>query len=136
MLAGILQVAAVTAGGAAVIAVVLYAPAVVRTGRRLGIRLGVLAPDEPVLPQPVERVARDVRRIRADLVVLDPQTPVARRRGLLAAYDDALADACRALGLPDLLSDIPDGVERELARLEVEQELVEAGLIPGRTPGR
>ena len=62
--------------------------------------------------------------------MLDPQTPVARRRGLLAAYDDALADACRALGLPDLLSDIPDGVERELARLEVEQELVEAGPHP------
>ena len=136
MLAGILQIAAITAVGAVVVGAVLYAPAVVRAGRRLATRLGVLAPDEPVLPQPVERLASDVRRIRADLVVLDPQTPVARRRGLLAAYDDALADACRALGLPDLLSDLPDGVDRELARLEVEQELVEAGLIPGRTPGR
>ena len=136
MLAGIAQIAVVTALGAAVVAVVLHGPTLVRTGRRLGLRLGILAPDEPVLPQPVEQVARDVRRIRADLVVLDPQTPVARRRGLLAAYDDALADACRALGLPDLLGDVPDGVDRELARLEVEQGLVEAGLIPGRTPGR
>ena len=132
-----MQIAVVTAVGAAVVAMVLYAPAVVRTGRRLGIRLGVLAPDEPVLPQPVERVARDVRRIRADLVVLDPQTPVARRRGLLAGVRRRAGR--RLLGhwdCPTCCSDIPDGVERELARLEVEQELVEAGLIPGRTPGR
>ena len=135
-MAGVLFIAGVTATGAAVIAVILYASTLVRAGRRLGVRFGLLPPDEPTLPQPVERLASDVQRIRADLVVLDPHTPVARRRGLLAAYDEALADACRALGLPDLLSGVPNGVDREVVRLEVEQQLVEAGLIPGRTPGR
>jgi hypothetical protein len=84
----------------------------------------------------VERLARDLHRIRTDLSALDPHTPVARRRGLVAAYDDALADACRAMGIADLLRDLPDGMDREVARLEVEEQLVDAGLIRARTPGR
>ena len=136
MLAGALFIAGVTAAGAAVVAVALYASELVRADRRLGVRLGLLAPEAPALPEPVERVARDVQRIRADLGTLDPQTPVARRRGMIAAYDDALGDACRALGIPDTLAGVRDGMDREVARLEVEQQLVEAELIPGRTPGR
>ena len=84
----------------------------------------------------MERLARDVQRIRADLAGLDPHTPVARRRGVVAAYDDALGDACRALGLPDQLVDLPEGLDREVVRLEVEEQLVSAGLIGARTRGR
>ena len=133
---GVLYIAMVIAAAAGPIAVVLYARDLARLGRRAGVRLGLVPPPPERLPPPVERLARDVRRIRHDLVVLDPHTPVARRRGLLAAYDDALGDACRAMGLGDRLGDLPEGVERELARLEAEDLLVAAGLIPGRTPGR
>jgi len=136
VLAGVLYLAGVTAAMAAVIAVLLHVSDLWHAARRMGVRLGVVAPDPPMLPEPVERLARDVQRIRADLVSLDPHTPVARRLGLLAAYDDALVDACCALGIPDTLSGVPDGLDRELARLEVEDQLVSAGLIPGRTPGR
>ncbi len=136
MLGGLLSIAGMTAAAAAVIAVVLHLPALVRGSRRLARRLGLVEPEQPSLPEPVERLARDVRRIRTDLTALDPQAPVARRRGLLAAYDGALADACRALDLPDLLSGVPEGVDREVARLAVEERLVAAGLIPARTPGR
>jgi len=132
----VLTIAGFTAVAAAVIAALLHARDLVDLGRRAGIRLGLVAPPPERLPEPVERLASDVQRIRADLVVLHPQTPVARRRGLLAAYDDVLVDACRALGLPDRISGVPEGVDRELARLEVEDSLVSAGLIPGRTPGR
>ena len=131
-----LYLAVVTAVAATVIAMVLYAPAVVRAVRRLGVREGLVAPDPPFLPPPVERLARDLQRIRTDLSALDPHTPVARRRGLVAAYDDALADACRAMGIADVLRGVPDGMDREAARLEVEEQLVAAGLIRARTPGR
>ena len=126
----------VTAVAAVVIGTVLHGPALARAARRTGVRLGLVAPDPPVLPPAVERLSRDVQRIRADLATLDPHTPVARRRGLVAAYDDALADACRALGIADVLGGLPDGLDREVARLEVEEQLVVAGLIPARTPGR
>ena len=56
--------------------------------------------------------------------------------GVLAAYDVVLVLACRALDVPDTLSGVPEGLEREVARLEVEERLVSVGLIPGRTPGR
>ncbi|MGH3345949.1 MAG: hypothetical protein ACRDO4_03120 [Nocardioides sp.] len=135
MLAGLLYLGGITAVTAAVIAVVLYGSDLARLARTVGRRLGVIAPDPPSLPEPVERLARDVQRIRADLATMDPHTPVARRRGVLAAYDDALADACRALGIPDTLSGVADGVDREVARLEVEERLIRAGLIPDRTPG-
>ncbi|WP_432477497.1 hypothetical protein [Nocardioides sp. GXQ0305] len=135
-MSGVVYLAGVTAVAAVVIAVFLYAPAGVRAVQRLGVRRGLIAPDPPVLPPRVERLARDLQRIRADLAGLDPHTPVARRRGVLAAYDDTLADACRAMGLVDPLADVPEGMDREVARLEVEELLVAAGLIPARTPGR
>ena len=131
-----LYLAGVTAVAAVVIGAVLHAPAMVRAARRVGVRWGLVAPDVPVLPPTVERLAHDLQRLRSDLATLDPHTPVARRRGVVAAYDDALADACRAMGIADVLHDVPDGMEREMARLEVEEQLVVAGLIPARTPGR
>ena len=134
--AGVVSLAAITAIGAGVVGSALYGPALLRTARRAAVRLGLVAPDPPMLPPAVERLARDVQRIRSDLATLDPHTPVARRRGVVAAYDDALVDACRALGLPDLLHDVPDGLDREVVRLEVEEQLVAAGLIGARTPGR
>jgi hypothetical protein len=53
---------------------------------------------------------------------------MARRLGLSGAYDDVLSDACRALGVPDTLSELPPGLERDSERLHVEQELEEVGL--------
>jgi hypothetical protein len=132
----VLYLVVVTAVAAVVIAGLLYGPALLRRSRPWAVRFGLVEPPPPVLPPRVDRLARDLLRIRSDLETLDPRTPVARRRGVLAAYDDALADACRAMGLDDLLHDVPDGLEREVARLEVEEQLVAAGLIPARTPGR
>ena len=53
---------------------------------------------------------------------------MAKYRGAVAAYDDALVDACRALELTTELSALPDGVERESERLRVEYELERAGI--------
>ncbi len=51
-----------------------------------------------------------------------------RHRGLLAAYDDALVTACRVLEVPQSLSALPNGTDRDLERLRVEASLESAGL--------
>ena len=57
-----------------------------------------------------------------------PGLPMARRVALSRAYDDLLVDACHALDVPDSLSGLPPGTERDAERLRVEHELEEAGL--------
>ena len=57
-------------------------------------------------------------------------TSMARRTGTLAAYDDVLLEACRAVDLPDTLSGLPEGTERDAERLRLEFLLDRAGLTP------
>lgn len=133
MLAGVFEIAGFTAAVAVVLGVVLHAP---EGYRRLAVRWHRTHDGPRPLGPPVEQLARDVERIRRDLATLDPDSPRARRVGILAAYDDVLVDACRALGLPHTLPEEPDGLEREVERLRIEDALVTLGLIRGRTPGR
>jgi hypothetical protein len=58
-------------------------------------------------------------------------TPMVRRRAIVAAYDDALLDACHALGVSTELDRITDALERESERLRTEHELAEAGVDLG-----
>ena len=58
-------------------------------------------------------------------------TSMARRTGVeLAAYDDVLLEACRAVDLPDALTGLPEGTERDAERLRLEFLLDRAGLTP------
>lgn len=88
------------------------------------------APLTPVGP-PIERIASDARRLRGELRATAPGTPMARRLGLRKAYDDLLADACCALGVPDTLTVLPPGTDRDAERLLVEHRLEAAGLRLG-----
>jgi len=106
--------------------VVLYQHEIVTLARRRLRRLSP-APEAPAGP-PIERIASDVRRVRAELRALTPGLPMARRIGIIRAYDDLLADACRSLDVPDTLTDLPPGTERDAERLVVEHELEQAGL--------
>ena len=105
--------------------------------QRLGRWVGVVAP-EPVTPPgpPVERIAADAVRIRTALRRAAPGTPVARMRGWLDAYDDALVAGCRALGLQQRLDVLARGPERDLERERVERMLVRAGLLPRQSAER
>ena len=76
---------------------------------------------------PIERVVADLHRIRAEALAPVPGASQVRRDATLAAYDDVLAQACRALGLPDHLTELPLGTDREAERLRVETLLEEAG---------
>lgn len=77
---------------------------------------------------PIERVASDIRRLRAALASLPPGTSYVRSIGLYRAYDDTLAVACDELEIPTRLAELPEGRQRELERLRVEYLLGECGL--------
>ncbi|HEY3465640.1 MAG TPA: hypothetical protein VGL47_10945 [Amycolatopsis sp.] len=82
------------------------------------------APDGP----PIERVAADLRRVHRLLADYPSGTPAARRFGTRQAYDELLTQACRQVGVPHRLAELPEGMDREIERLRVEQSLRERGL--------
>ncbi|GIM65639.1 hypothetical protein Pve01_86380 [Planomonospora venezuelensis] len=85
-------------------------------------------PARPSAPS-IEQLAASLRRVRREVVSPVPGTPMARRRGTLAAYDDLLALAARALGVPDLLTGMRQGADRDAERLRLEHLLRGAGLV-------
>ena len=80
---------------------------------------------------PIERIAANLRRIRPQALRPVSGTTYARRQAIVAAYDDALRDACRALGVSTELDRITDALERESERLRAEREPEKAGVNLG-----
>ena len=132
MLGGFLLLGLITIGSVGVVWCVF-------NGSRLGTwgvaagRLVHLVPPAPPTPlgMPIERIAADLRRIRPQAVRPPAGTPMARRRAIVAAYDDALLEACRALDVPTELDRVSDAIERESERLRTEAELERAGVRLG-----
>ncbi|GAB3356767.1 hypothetical protein [Modestobacter lapidis] len=89
---------------------------------------GVEPPPPPGPHRPVELVAADLRRLAHQLAVVPSGTPVARRRGLLAAYDDVLVEAAAILQVPNGLTTVP-AASREVERLQLVAALEAAGLV-------
>ena len=130
--AGVIVLAEVTLMGIAVVGCVLYLDHVIEVGRRVGRRLHIVPPAAPVAAgMPIERIAADLRRIRPQALRPPTGTPYSRRLAIVAAYDDALLDACRALGVSTELDRITDALERESERLRAEHELGKAGVDLG-----
>ena len=126
---GVLAILIATAVVAGVFGTLLYGGEMVSLTVRVGRLLRLIPPPPPTpVGMPLERIAADLRRLREEASHHPPGMPMAKFRGAVAAYDDALIDACRALGLWTELSTIPDGVERESERLRVEFELERAGI--------
>jgi hypothetical protein len=99
---------------------------IARAWRRVHRRV-VPPPPTPAGPA-IEEVARALRRLRGEALSPAAGTTMAKRRGATAAYDDLLVQAARALGVPDTLSGLRDGTDREAERLRLEHVLREAGL--------
>jgi hypothetical protein len=78
--------------------------------------------------RPIEQVAADLRRLGAQLARVPAGAPMARRRGLQAAYDDVLVEAARLLEVPHALDTVPPGRPRDVERLRLQTTLAEAGL--------
>jgi hypothetical protein len=83
---------------------------------------------QPATP-PIERLTADLRRVRRTLAEYPPGTPNVRRRATREAYDALLAQACSVVEVSHRLDELPDGTERELERLRVEEALRRAGLM-------
>jgi len=125
-LGGIVMVAVITMALGALVGGVLYQQEIAALLRRLARK--IVRPRERPAGPPIERIARDARRLRKQVLSCPPGTPMARRIGVCQAYDDLLAYACRALGVPDTLAGLPPGTDRDAERLHVEHELDAAGL--------
>lgn len=122
----------ITAGVVAAVWCVFNGERLRRAARAVG-RAGHLLPPPPPTPSgmPIERIASDLRRIRPQARVASKGMPMVRRRGIVAAYDDALVDACHALGVSTELDQMTDALERESERLRTEAELERAGIDLG-----
>ena len=57
-----------------------------------------------------------------------PGVPMARQRGIVAAYDNVLRDTARTLSVPTNLTELHEGIDREAERLRLEHALEVAGL--------
>ena len=96
-------------------------------GRRVpGAQVAPLPAPRP--RRPLEDVAADVRRLTHELSVVPGGMPMARRRGLLAAYDDVLVEAADLLEVPQQLTATPPA-HRELERMRLVGSLEAAGLV-------
>ena len=130
--AGVIVLAEVTLMGVAVVGCALNQDRIIEVGRAVGRRLHIVAPPPPLAAgMPIERIAADLRRIRPQALRPAVGTPYSRRLAIVAAYDDALLDACRALGVSTELDLITDALERESERLRAEHELQKAGVDLG-----
>jgi hypothetical protein len=129
MLGGALMLGLITAMSVGIVWCALNGSRLGAWSRSVGRSLGILPPAPPTpAGMPLERIAADLRRIRPEALRLAEGTPMVRRRAIVAAYDEALLDACRALDVPTELDRITDGLERESERLRTENELQRAGI--------
>jgi hypothetical protein len=90
---------------------------------------------QPEQPQglPVEKLAADLRRLRAELVYRRPTSNLGLT-ALMQAYDEVLEATCARLELPVHLRELPIGLDRDIERLRTEAAVQEAG-IPLEAPG-
>ncbi len=97
---------------------------------RIGRALHLVEPAPPVPSgAPIERIAADARRIRAQIRHAPSGIPVAKLRGWREAYDDVLVAACHALDLEQRLAVLPEGAEHDMERERVERMLERTGLL-------
>ncbi len=78
--------------------------------------------------RPLQVVAADVRRLARQLSLVPAGAPMARRRALVAAYDDVLIEAALLLEVPHVLRTTPDGTARDVERFRLLAALEGAGL--------
>lgn len=99
----------------------LKVPALLRWWRRRR------EPEVPAGP-PIEKLAADLRRVHRLLAELPDGASAVRRYGTRQAYDALLVQACREVEVEHRLDDLPEGFDRGIERLRVEESLAERGL--------
>jgi hypothetical protein len=126
---GVLDLALITGGAVVALWLIAHIADILERGDRVARLLrGAQSPSPAPGSMPIERIAADLRRIRPQTLTPAAGTPMARRRAIAAAYDEALLDACRALQIPTELDRVTDALELESERLRTEAELERAGV--------
>jgi hypothetical protein len=129
---GVTELVLITVGATPALWAFAHVADILERGDRIARFLKVVrSPDPAPAGMPIERIAADLRRIRPQALTPTPGMPMARRKAIVAAYDDALLDACRALDVPTELDRVTDAFERESERLRTESELERAGVALG-----
>ena len=132
---GVVDLALITAGLVGAIWILVHIADILERGDRVARLLRIVKSPAPApAGMPIERIAADLRRIRPQALTPTAGMPMALRKAIAAAYDEALLDACRALNVPTELDRMTDALERESERLRTEAELERAGVtFDGRT---
>jgi hypothetical protein len=77
---------------------------------------------------PIECIAADLRRVRRVLACFPPGTSAIKRISARQAYDELLMQACAALEVEHRLHVLPEGVDRDIERMRLEECLRNLGL--------
>jgi hypothetical protein len=129
VLTGLVEVVVISMIPVVLIAVLIRRELILDGCVSLGRRLHVLrAAPAPLAGPPLEKLAADLRRLRPEARSPRPGVPMARQKGIVAAYDGVLVSTARALGVATSLDTLHDGIDREAERLRVENALESAGL--------
>lgn len=88
-------------------------------------------PPEPPPGRPLEDIARDARRLSAWFRSQPRGQSFAKYEARRRAYEDVLAEGCRALGVTHLLGVLQPGTELDAERARVEWALECRGLELG-----
>jgi hypothetical protein len=127
---GLLRVLGCTAFASILIGGVFYSREISARSVRVGRRLHLVPPPPPTpMGLPLERIVRDLRRLQPEARRPRQGTTHAKHQGVVAAYDDLLLEACRAVEVATSLASLPEGLEREAERLRIEFELERAGIL-------
>ncbi|MCP2237295.1 hypothetical protein [Prauserella halophila] len=126
MPAGVLVHAAIFVAPTIVVLLILWLPGAARRAALRHRAAGGWFPRR----RAVEVVAADLRRAHRDLEDLDSDASRSRWSKACARYDAVLAEACAIADVPcDRLHDTT-GLDRDIARLELEEALIRRGLAP------
>ena len=136
VLFGFVKVIGISLVPVALFGAALHGRELLEQGVSLGRRLGLLpSPLPPAAGPPLERLAADLRRLWPEVRSPRPGVPMARWRGIVAAYEGVLVATAKALDVPTTLTELPEGIDHEAERLRLEQALERAGISwqPRRT---
>lgn len=126
---GLLEVVGISLVPVAAIFVFIHSPEIFERTVVLGRRVHLMrSPPGPPTGPPIEKLAADLRRLRPEARSPRPGVRMAKQKGIVAAYDEALVATARTLEVPTTLADLPVGLDREAERLRLEDALETAGL--------
>jgi hypothetical protein len=129
VLTGLLEVVVISMVPVVLIAALLRFDLICEFTASLGRRVHLLPARPERLPgPPLEKLAADLRRLRPEARSPRPGVPMARQKGIVAAYDGVMVATAHALGVATPLADLPEGIDREAERLRLEDALATAGL--------